>query len=76
MRKKDNILVETSEFFFYKGLHKLMENIGEERILFGSCMPIQQAASMLSKIKDSSIREEEKEKILGLNASQLFKIKS
>jgi len=72
MKKHDNVLVETSGLELMNGIERLAEEIGADRILFGSGMPIQEVGPALAKIREAEINEEEKELILEGNATKLF----
>ena len=47
---------------------------GEDRVLFGSDMPLLDGAQQIAKIVQAGISAEDKRKILGLNAKRLLKL--
>mgnify|MGYP002031553846 CR=1 FL=1 len=50
----------------------LIEGAGEDRVLFGSDMPLMDARGMVGRIVTADISEEAKRKVLGLNAIKLL----
>ena len=52
------------------GVHAL----GADRFLYGSDIPLLDPRSQVAKIATAEISQEDKRKILGLNASKLFNI--
>jgi len=72
MKKYDNVSVETSGLQLMNGIERLVEEVGANRVLFGSGMPIQEVGPALVKIREAEIKEEEKELILEENAIKLF----
>lgn len=65
MKKHDSVLVETSGLHLLGGVERLVEEVGANRILYGSGMPIQMIGPALAKIQEAEITEEEKNLILG-----------
>jgi hypothetical protein len=72
MKKNDNVLAETSGLHLMHGIERLVREVGADRLLFGSGMPIQEVGPGLAKIQEAEIKEEEKRLILGENAIRLF----
>jgi predicted TIM-barrel fold metal-dependent hydrolase len=72
MKKHDSVLVETSGLHLFGGIERLVEEVGADRVLYGSGLPIQMIGPALAKIQEAEIREEEKNLILGENAQKLF----
>lgn len=75
MKQHSNIFVETSGLQLMYGIERLVEEVGAERILFGSGMPIQEVGPALAKIQKAEIKEEERELILEGNAVTLLQSK-
>ena len=69
----ENVWIDTSGAQPFTGtLEFAVEAIGSSRILFGSDMFIRSLASQLGRVFGSAIEEEDREKILHLNARSLF----
>ena len=69
--------VETSCLSFRGGIDLLVEQIGIERIVFGSGLPLQNPGPVLANISASTIDPEQKRYILSRNfSSSLLKVKS
>ncbi len=72
-RECENILLETcSSFADHKTIEFLVEGAGEDRVLFGSDMPVMDARAMVGRIATADISEQAKRKVLGLNAIKLL----
>ena len=72
LRKYDNLLIETSRMRVPGALRFLVDQIGADRVVFGSyCLRNSQGAS-LSYITDSELSDENKAKILGINIKRLL----
>jgi predicted TIM-barrel fold metal-dependent hydrolase len=68
-----NIYLETcSSFADHKTIDFLVEGAGEDRVLFGSDMPLMDARAMVGRIVTSGISEQAKRKVLGLNALKVL----
>jgi len=68
-----NIYLETcSSFGDHETIKFLVEGAGEDRVLFGSDMPLMDARGMVGRIVTADISEEAKRKVLGLNAIKLL----
>ena len=48
--------------------------LGADRFLYGSDIPLLDPRNQVAKIATAEISQEDKRKILGLNASKLFKL--
>jgi predicted TIM-barrel fold metal-dependent hydrolase len=55
----------------YRGIETVVKEVGAERVLHGSCNPLQNPAIGPLKIRKADIGEEEKKRILGGNAMRL-----
>jgi predicted TIM-barrel fold metal-dependent hydrolase len=70
MRRQANVTFETSCMQMYNGIETLVEKVGADRIFFGSGMLLQYPSPGIAKITHAQISDEDKEKILGLNAER------
>lgn len=74
MRDHPNIYVETSAMMAYQGIETVVSEVGAERVLHGSCNPLQYPAIGPMKIQKAEIRNEQKQQILGGNATRLTRL--
>jgi predicted TIM-barrel fold metal-dependent hydrolase len=73
VRKHDNIYLETcSSFAWYGLIERLVAMAGPERVLFGTDMPFMSPDQQLGRVLFARISDEDKRKVLGLNAQRLF----
>jgi predicted TIM-barrel fold metal-dependent hydrolase len=72
MKKYDNVMAETSGLQLMQGIERLVREVGANRILYASGMPIQMAGPALAKIQEADISEEDKDLILAQNAEKLL----
>jgi predicted TIM-barrel fold metal-dependent hydrolase len=73
VRKHDNILLETCCSLAWYGLiERLVAMAGADRVLFGTDMPFMSPDQQIGRILFAKISDEEKRKVLGLNAERLF----
>ena len=73
VRKHDNIWLETcSSYAWYGLIERLVAMGGADRVLFGTDMPFLSPDQQIGRILFARISDEEKRKILGLNAQRLF----
>ena len=72
-RSAPNMYLETCTSMSEHGtIEFLVDGIGEDRVLYGSDMPILDARHQLGRIVTADISDEAKRKILGLNAIELL----
>ncbi|MBD3182752.1 amidohydrolase family protein [Candidatus Poribacteria bacterium] len=72
-RKYDNVFLETCcSSVMYGTIERFVREIGPDRILFGSDMPFVNANAQIGKILYAKISDDDKKKILGLNASRIL----
>jgi predicted TIM-barrel fold metal-dependent hydrolase len=72
-----NIYVDSSgSIEWYGAFEKVVDKVGSDKILFGSDFPWCNLAFMIGRILFARIPDEDKRKILGLNAKKLYKINS
>ncbi len=68
-----NIYLETTTSWGYQGtIEYLVEEAGEDRVLWGSDMPLMDARLHVGRIVTASISDEAKRKVLGLNPIKLL----
>jgi len=72
MKKHSNIYVETHSLLVPGGLRFLVDQIGADRIIFGSDCPRSSLGGALRYIKDSGISDEDMSKVLGGNIKRLL----
>ena len=72
MKKHANIYVETHRLVAPGAVRFLAEQIGADRIIFGSDAPRSSLAGALECIRESGISAEDQEKVLGANISRLL----
>ena len=72
-RAEPNVYLETCTSYGAHGtIEYLVEGVGEDRVLFGSDMPLMDARFQVGRIATAGISEDAKRKILGLNAIKLL----
>jgi uncharacterized protein len=73
--KYDNVYLElcSTEAFSSYWLKRVVDGVGDERVLFGSDMPFHDPRTALGEVLFSKLPDSSKEKILGLNAERLLK---
>ena len=70
-----NIFLETCTSFGAQGtIEFLVQGVGGDRVLFGSDMPLLDGKFGVGRIVTANISEDDKKKILGLNAMKLLNI--
>ena len=74
-KRNDNIYLETSGMPMHTKIKEAAEEIGVERILYGSDMPFGHPAFEIEKVKVSGLKGEDLKKILRENAMKIFSIK-
>ena len=74
-KQYDNIFLETCNSLAWYGLiERLVKNVGADRILFGTDMPFMSPDQQIGRILFARISDEDKRKVLGLNANSLFNL--
>jgi len=69
----DNLYLDTATSQLHIGMiERFVREVGAERVLFGSDIPLLDPAAQLGRIAFAKIKEEEKEMMLGLNAKRLL----
>jgi predicted TIM-barrel fold metal-dependent hydrolase len=72
MQRYETVHLETSCIMGYAAIEKTVQRCGQDRLLFGSGMPWQEAAAGLSKITHARISTAAHEAILGENLLRLI----
>jgi uncharacterized protein len=72
MQQYESVHLETSCVMGYAAVEKIVQRCGQDRLLFGSGMPWQEAAAGLSKITHARISTAAQEAILGGNLLRLI----
>ena len=73
LKKHDNLYLDTATSHLHIGMiERFVRELGADRVLFGSDVPLLEPAAQLGRIAYAKITEAEKEKILGLNARRLL----
>lgn len=68
-----NIYLETcSSFSEHGAMEFLVNGAGEDRVVFGSDMPLMEPRHQIAKITTADLSDEAKRKVLGLNAIELL----
>jgi hypothetical protein len=75
-RRYRNVYLDTSAMMAYREIETVVGEIGADRLLHGTCNPLQNPAIGPLKIQSAEIPEEDKEKILAGNAIRLFDLKT
>lgn len=69
----DNIFLETCNSFAWYGLiERLVKMAGADRVIFGTDMPFMSPEQQIGRILFAKISDDDKRKILGLNAQRIF----
>lgn len=72
MKKHDNIYVETHGLVAPGALRFLAEQVGADRIIFGSDCPRSSLAGALRCVQESGLSQQDSEKVLGGNIKRLI----
>ncbi|MFH1268877.1 MAG: amidohydrolase family protein [Planctomycetota bacterium] len=75
VKKHENLFLDTASSQPHVGMiERFVREVGADRVLFGSDMPLLEPAAQFGRIAYARITEEEKEKIFGLNLKRLLGI--
>ena len=74
IRTHENIWMETSCLQFFGAIQWLVEEVGADRILLGTGLPLQYPKCGLAKVVHAEIGAQERAAILGGNAARLLGI--
>jgi predicted TIM-barrel fold metal-dependent hydrolase len=73
LKQHGNLYLDTATSKLHIGMiERFVREVGADRVLFGSDMPLLEPAAQLGRIAYAKIKEAEKEKILGLNLKKLL----
>ncbi len=73
LKEHENLYLDTATSQLHVGMiERFVREVGAERVLFGSDVPLLEPAAQLGRIAYARIKEEDKEKILGLNLKRLL----
>jgi hypothetical protein len=76
MRRFERVHLETSCIMGFEAIAKTVQQVGAERLLFGSGSPLQNGAAGVAKIAHASISDAAREAIFHANARRLFGLTS
>jgi predicted TIM-barrel fold metal-dependent hydrolase len=74
MRRFPAVHVETSCIQGFEAIAKIVQEAGSDRILFGTGLPLQNAAAGVSKVQHARISDSDREAIFSGNARRLLKL--
>ena len=74
-RRHENIYLETSGMPMHSKIKEAVETIGVDRVMYGSDAPFGHPAFEIEKVMVSGLREDELERVLSVNAMEVFKIR-
>lgn len=74
MRDHENVSIETSCLQIPYSVERLVDQVGPERVLYGSGLPLQYPACGLARIESAEITDEEKALVFGENARRLLNL--
>jgi predicted TIM-barrel fold metal-dependent hydrolase len=72
MRRYPSVHLESSCIQGFEAIRKIVEQCGSYQLLFGSGLPLQNAAANVSKVRHARISEAAREAIFSLNAQRLL----
>ncbi len=75
MRRYPSVHLETSCIQGFEAIRKIVEQCGSGQLLFGTGLPMQNAAANMSKLRHARISEADREAILGGNAARLLRLR-
>ena len=75
-RKHENIILETSGMPMHSKIKEAADEVGEERVIYGSDMPFGHPAFEIEKVRVAGLTERQLELVLGENSRRLFKIEA
>lgn len=76
MRRFERVHLETSCIMGFEAIAKTVQQVGAERLLFGSGSPLQNGAGVAAKIANANISDAAREAIFHLNARRLLGLTS
>jgi len=73
MSRCDNLMLDLSGLWLYRGVDSVCEEFGADRLLFGTRMPYRDPSSALGMVNYSEISDEGKAMVAGGNLERLIK---
>ena len=74
MRRFPSVYIETSCIQGFEAIAKVVAEIGSDRILFGTGLPLQNAAAGVAKIEHARISDTDREAIFSANIRRLLRM--
>ncbi len=74
MRRFERVHLETSCIMGFHAIAKIVQQVGAERLLFGSGSPLQNGAAVAAKIAHAEISDAAREAVFHSNARRLFSL--
>jgi predicted TIM-barrel fold metal-dependent hydrolase len=75
-KQHENIYLDTTGYFnLYHLLHRVIDRVGEDRIVFGTDFVACNPGPEIAKVRDVDLNDRQVEKIMGLNMARLLGIK-
>ncbi len=74
MRRFPSVYIETSCIQGFEAIAKIVAEIGSDRILFGTGLPLQNAAAGVAKIEHARISDTDREAIFSANIRRLLRM--
>ena len=72
-KRRENVHLDlTGSILVYMAIETMVNRVGADRILFGTDIPFIDAAPGLGRVLMARLSDDEKRKILGLNAKAIF----
>lgn len=73
LKEHDNLYLDTATSHLHVGMiERFVRQLGPQRVLYGSDVPLLDPAAQLGRIAYAKIKDQDKERILGLNLKQLL----
>ncbi len=68
----DNLHIELSPFWMYKGIEFVCREYGADRLIFGTRLPVRDAGTTIAQLQYAEVSEQEKQAIAGGNLRRLL----
>ena len=76
MQRFSAVHIETSCIQGFEAIPKIVQQVGSDRILFGTGLPLQNASAAVSKVENARISDSDREAIFSGNARRLLKLEN
>ncbi len=74
-KKRENLYLDlTGSGLHFRALEVMVERVGADRVLFGTDIPFIDPRPGLGRVVFARLEDDDKRKILGLNAKRLFEL--